>query len=121
MLYRPLRRRYTRVSGRDESRRVWTLLDLAHLCGGWNGTVSLREVKALIAATHSPQKLCAASATKKSGTARRCACPSAEQWPATKFIVKRVSRASDDPGGVRAFLGAQVHKLTALHNSQPTP
>ena len=91
------------------------------LTGGWNGTVSLREVKALIAATHSPQKLCAASATKKSGTAPRCACPSAEQWPATKFIVKRVSRASDDPGGVRAFLGAQVHKLTALHNSQPTP
>ena len=31
VLYRPLTRRYTRVSGRDESRRVWTRLDLAHL------------------------------------------------------------------------------------------
>ena len=31
-LYRPKTRRYTRVSGRDESRRVWTLLELAHLC-----------------------------------------------------------------------------------------
>ena len=29
-----LTRRYTHVSGRDESRRVWTLLELAHLCQG---------------------------------------------------------------------------------------
>lgn len=80
------------------------------LTDGQNGVVSLREVKALIAATHSPQKLCAASAKKGSGAsaAPRCACPSAEQWPATKFLVKRVSRASDDPGGVRAFLGAHA-------------
>ena len=90
------------------------------LTGGWNGTVSLREVKALIAATHSPQKLCAASATKRSGTAPRCACPSAKQWPATKFLVKRVSRAFDDPGGVRAFLGAQVQTHgTPLFTARP--
>ena len=60
-----------------------------------DGTISLRELRAVRAATHSPQTLCV-----KSG----CACPPAEQWPATKFLVKRVSRTPDDPGGVRAFL-----------------
>ena len=79
---------------------------------GANGVVALREVKALIGATHSPQKLCAVAAKKGGGgsssTAPRCACPSADEWPATKFLVKRVSRAPDDPGGVRAFLAAHV-------------
>ena len=60
-----------------------------------DGAISLRELRAVRAATHSPQTLCV-----KSG----CACPPAEQWPATKFLVKRVSRTPDDPGGVRAFL-----------------
>ena len=62
-----------------------------------DGAISLRELRAVRAATHSPQTLCV-----KSG----CACPPAQQWPATKFLVKRVSRAPDDPGGVRAFLTA---------------
>ena len=51
-----------------------------------DGAISLRELRAVRAATHSPQTLCA-----KSG----CACPPAQQWPATKFLVKRVSRAPD--------------------------
>ena len=63
---------------------------------GPEGAVTLREVRAVLAATHSPQTLC--------GAKRGCACPSALQWPATKFLVKRVSRAPSDPGGVRAFL-----------------
>lgn len=50
VLYGPLTRRYTRVSGRDESRRVWTLLDLAHLCGeapyaGWRWASLFSSVK----------------------------------------------------------------------------
>lgn len=69
--------------------------------GVTDGAISLRELRAVRAATHSPQTLCV-----KPG----CACPPAQQWPATKFLVKRVSRAPDDPGGVRAFLTALARR-----------
>ena len=49
MLYRPLTRRYTRVSGRDESRRVWTLLELAHL---WEGVIRSSRATRTLFLTH---------------------------------------------------------------------